>query len=385
MIPITASTRFKSGIAILWNLVSAIMCEINSSLMEDTIAKLFANLIDLLRYIRHFDPSVASWVGFVFPKNEVKSNNNFACEVKVVWHECKFVCNVTCLKMEDIKAKVQNIFTTQIKVVKQLRINLPATRRFLVPLSTDDLEFIQEKLCITSLVQVESKSSILLKNEENYFKFPGNVLHQTALTDLVLIYNDMNPIHQVQCTKHLVLPIKMLRDKSSGNVFFPLPFFVLPAMKYQLTKDIAKQCLPDLADGIIEGLKALHKLHLAHLDVRLPNVCVGEDFQVKLIDFDRSSSSSDVAEYGRKFMYTYEMKERIVQYLDWKQFGLLLFTLSSYNGDKHQSELNKDDIPLQCPFLNELIFHHKYDSNLMNVWNQSLRSNQKLQLSVVLH
>ena len=133
-------------------------------------------------------------------------------------------------------------------------------------------------------MQVDSKSSILLKNEKNYFKFPGNLSHQSALKDLVFVYNDMSPMQQVQCTKHLALPIKMLRDKPSDNVFFPLPFIVFPAMKYQLTKDIAKQCLPDLGDGIIKGLKALHSLYLAHLDVRLPNVCVGEDFEV---DIDR--------------------------------------------------------------------------------------------------
>ena len=161
---------------------------------------------------------------------------------------------------------------------------MPATRRFLVPLSKNDLEFIRGKLLDTSLVQVDSKFSILLKNEKNYFKFPGNLSHQSALKDLVFVYNDMSPMQQVQCTKHLALPIKMLRDKPSDNVFFPLPFIVFPAMKYQLTKDIAKQCLPDLADGIIKGLKALHSLYLAHLDVRLPNVCVGEDFEV---DIDR--------------------------------------------------------------------------------------------------
>ncbi|KAL5493807.1 hypothetical protein EMCRGX_G015037 [Ephydatia muelleri] len=133
------------------------------------------------------------------------------------------------------------------------------------------------------------------------------------------------------------------------------------AMKYQLTRDVAMQCLPDLADGIREGLDKLHGLGLAHLDVRLPNVCVGDDYEVKLIDFDRSSRSNDVKEYGGQFMYKYETKQRIVQHLDWKQFGLLLFTLSSYIGPKHQNELTKDDIPQESSsFLRELIFDHTY-------------------------
>ena len=105
LVPIAASTRFKSDVAILWNVVGAIVCEINSLPMEDTIAKLFANLINWLWYIRHFDPSVTSWVGFTFPKYKVKSNNNFACEVKVVWKECRFVCNVTFLRYQNRSAK----------------------------------------------------------------------------------------------------------------------------------------------------------------------------------------------------------------------------------------------------------------------------------------
>eukprot|EP00731_Ephydatia_muelleri_P010387 Em0005g973a len=138
-------------------------------------------------------------------------------------------------------------------------------------------------------------------------------------------------------------------------------------MKYQLTRDVAMQCLPDLADGIREGLDKLHGLGLAHLDVRLPNVCVGDDYEVKLIDFDRSSRSNDVKEYGGQFMYKYETKQRIVQHLDWKQFGLLLFTLSSYIGPKHQNELTKDDIPQESSsFLRELIFDHTCNDNLLH-------------------
>ena len=103
LVSITASNHYKSDVAILWNCVSAVLCEINSSPMENTVAKLFANLIDLLRYIRHFNSSITSWVGFTFPKDKVNDTNNYACRVEVVWKECMFVCNVACLKQENIK------------------------------------------------------------------------------------------------------------------------------------------------------------------------------------------------------------------------------------------------------------------------------------------
>ena len=380
--PITASACFKPDVAILWNLVPASLFEINSSPMEDTIAKLFANLIDLLRYIRHFNPSITSWVGFTFPKDEADNTNDFACKVEVVWDKCKFVCNVSSLRKEKIKEMVQETWGKQIQVVQQLQINPSPAKRFLVPLSKEDLELIHGKLNAysgsTSLRQVPSKFSILLTNGKYFFKFPGDLSHQSALGELVIAYLQMNETDRDKCDKHLVLPFHQLMD--------PISLFVFRAMKYQLTEEIAKQCLPDLADGLIEGLDFLHSLGRAHLDVRLPNVCVGEDCEIKLIDFDRSSSNDDVTdEYGKHFMYTYETEERKVQYLDWKQFGLLLFTLSSYNGDKCQSELTKDDIPSDSsPFLIQLIFYHTYDSSLMKNWKQSLRSDQIKALSAVL-
>ena len=379
LVSITASNRYKSDVAILWNCVSAVLCEINSSPMENTVAKLFANLIDLLRYIRHFNSSITSWVGFTFPKDKVNDTNNYACRVEVVWKECKFVCNVACLKKENIKKAVQKTFAEQIKLVKRLQIPVSSTEHFLVPLSDEDLEFISGKLGAiydgtTTLTQVKSKFSILLTNGNYYFKFPGNMSHQRALDQILL---DMDQLQREECAKHLVLPIKKIR--------LPLPFFVFPAMKYQLTRDVAMQCLPDLADGIREGLDKLHGLGLAHLDVRLPNVCVGDDYEVKLIDFDRSSRSNDVKEYGGQFMYKYETKQRIVQHLDWKQFGLLLFTLSSYIGPKHQNELTKDDIPQESSsFLRELIFDHTCNDNLLHTWKESLQPSQKRRMKFLL-
>ena len=289
----------------------------------------------------------------------------------------KFVCNVFCLRKEDISKEVKATFRKQIALVKKMNTQSTAAH-YLVPLSNADLESINTPHYNNhTLRQVESKFSILLTNGEYYFKFPGDTSHQTALIRLLIKHIQMDQDERNECAKHLVFPISSLD--------FPLSFMVFPAMKYQVTKEVAKQCLPDLADGIRNGLEKLHSLRLAHLDVRLPNVCVGDDFQVRLIDFDRASSSADVGIYGKHFMYTFETEERIVQNLDWKQFGLLLFTLS-YSGEKHQSELVKADIPDDSHgFLMQLIFHHTcHDDTLVQQWKESLSFGQKQSLKSIL-
>ena len=42
----------------------------------------------------------------------------------------------------------------------------------------------------------------------------------------------------------------------------------------------AFRCWPDLTKQVVVALKELHGIGLAHLDVRLPNICFNEEFQV---------------------------------------------------------------------------------------------------------
>ena len=81
--PLVPSVIHKPDVAIILNGFPVLQCEINSSPMEDTVAKLFGNLVDVLRYIRHFDCNIATWSGFAFPKFVTDSTNNYACIVQV--------------------------------------------------------------------------------------------------------------------------------------------------------------------------------------------------------------------------------------------------------------------------------------------------------------
>ena len=112
LVSITASNHYKSDVAILWNCVSAVLCEINFSPMENTVAKLFANLIDLLRYFRHFNSSITSWVGFTFPKDKVNDTNNFLYSRSCL--EGVQVCLQCCLFKEGKyqKSSAKNICKT---------------------------------------------------------------------------------------------------------------------------------------------------------------------------------------------------------------------------------------------------------------------------------
>ena len=44
------------------------------------------------------------------------------------------------------------------------------------------------------------------------------------------------------------------------------------------------------------AVQNFHELELAHLNIRLPNLCIGQNFDVVLIDVDMSNASDERAE-----------------------------------------------------------------------------------------
>ncbi|KAL5506203.1 hypothetical protein EMCRGX_G007798 [Ephydatia muelleri] len=244
MQPLAASQQHKSDVALIMNGLPVIQFEINSSPISTTVAKLFANLVDVLRFIRHFDLKINTWTGFAFPKVKVDSSNNYAFKVGVRWKNLQFAPEVSALKLRDIAQEVKDTFNMQVDLVQKLYVS---------------------------------------------------------------------------------------EDEA-----------------------IAKTCLGELANGIANGLKTLHDLGYAHLDVRLPNVCVSADFEVKLIDFDRATC---VKSYKNTnfFMYTLEKED--------------------------QQELKRQDIPINREsFLGKLIWEHEYDQNAMQLWISKLLPTQNMSL-----
>jgi serine/threonine protein kinase len=45
---------------------------------------------------------------------------------------------------------------------------------------------------------------------------------------------------------------------------------------------------------LIEGIEYLHSKGIAHLDIKLENILLGEDFNLKIVDFDTSVKEGDV-------------------------------------------------------------------------------------------
>jgi len=85
---------------------------------------------------------------------------------------------------------------------------------------------------------------------------------------------------------------------------------------------------------LIDGLEYLHSLGIAHLDIKLENLLIGENFKLKIIDFDLAchESDPDILSRGTKFYRAPEiLKSECKNYFaaDVYSAGIILFILKS--------------------------------------------------------
>ena len=90
----------------------------------------------------------------------------------------------------------------------------------------------------------------------------------------IAFLNSFHPHQNVRVTKdekinrnHTLLPFKSLRHEN-------LRFHIFERQMPPLTKFEAKECLCDLLTQTAIALLELHTIGYAHLDVRLPNICL---------------------------------------------------------------------------------------------------------------
>ena len=116
----------------------------------------------------------------------------------------------------------------------------------------------------------------------------------------------------------------------------------------------------------LNALKELHDLDYAHTDVRLPNFCVSRDYQLMLIDFDRSQrATSWYSDSDRNFLYQSPTDTALS--LDYKQLGLLILSIqqAAYT-DMACVTQNEVKLKWGHPFMSRMIFDVIYEVTLFH-------------------
>lgn len=119
-------------------------------------------------------------------------------------------------------------------------------------------------------------------------------------------------------------------------------FFKYPRVQYNpMNSNEARKCLKDFSYSVHKSLTIMHTiLDLAHMDVRLDNICFNQDHQPVFIDLDRSCFSNTRLEpYGSSCMYNQGIQAGDN---DWIQLGwLIAWVLDEKCTDYHHREFER--------------------------------------------
>jgi len=132
------------------------------------------------------------------------------------------------------------------------------------------------------------------------------------------------------------------RTINSNNTIFTASFILTEFAPYGDFFDFVSNYNKYLTDKLIrtyfrqfiEGLEYLHKKKIAHLDLKLENLFLGEDFTLKIADFDLSCSLNDsvILSQGTKNFRAPEILKETCQNplsADIYSAGIILFVLKS--------------------------------------------------------
>ena len=127
-------------------------------------------------------------------------------------------------------------------------------------------------------MQVESGESVVIINLQREKVYKQPLLHVARYRLLVCLSNLENPS----------LFTRSLLPTARHNKYFEFPL-----LKPPIKRETAKSDLISFVSSVVFALNELHELGLAHLDVRLENVCFDSDNRAILIDLDRCQDVND--------------------------------------------------------------------------------------------
>ena len=243
--------------------------EIQSSRMRDTLGLCIWKASVLIRYFRLVDNKFDKIVIFALPS--IRSNS---CIVKVemIFQKLQFHYCINCYDLGDGINAIKEIANDQVVSIPPLQ---KVESRYFMQLTKSEIKEIckcMDKRC----EQVHSRYALLIhcKGKNCMYK----VLYIKEQIYNVMLYET--------CTKNVDV-----RHVISCYMEGTFPFvYKYSRLSYgPLKRAEAQSCLQDFVSQVMVALQEFHKLKLAHYDIRLPNFCFNENFEVVIIDVDFST------------------------------------------------------------------------------------------------
>ena len=327
---------------------------VSSYSTQKTVNKLCLGLIDQLRSWKNRLSSVSSIKGFVFPiSNDSRSVEECGQCVKLVelcWKDVAFQykATVTALNAMEVWNSLRRVHAEQLHQLNSLRSR--TNNHFTLPL-TD--RYIKDTFTI-SLEQVKSGESVVILNDTYTYKRPLGARAMARLLELL--------VHRPQFETYTAGALPQL---PAGQVHVPTPFFEFkkyfpPPTVQEIRRQNRKY---RFVKAVIRSLQVLHNtIGIAHLDVRIENICWDDAQRAVFIDFDRSAKMDTLASdcvgtmYGDSLMYptTDVWTERAAWNVDFRQIAIMIGHIEG-NNNPHSTPPG-----LAHPFMQKLYNEGKF-------------------------
>ena len=336
---------------------------------QKTVTKSIENCVEMLRIWRNHNPSVDACTCFVFPDSKHRS---CVMKVSVKFEEYLFQYSLEYVFQKDVKQEIMEQITHWV-----FKITHDHNGIFFVRLNQQECDTVER-----GSIQVQSRTSLILKDQSNttYWKYNK---HRSEL--------------------YAQIAGKEIDRQQSGRYYLQFNLFPFAEERYgrrrfhkfnaiqdPLTRGEAKSCLIRLLDGLRHALEELHSEDIAHLDVRLPNICF-KDQTVILIDLDMCDDAyrncSMVSFHHRTSdMYkTLSPGHKLTnKQADWRSVGMMICYIldEKLEPERYHEMLSKNLVQPEIrnePFVKHLLEKGEWDGKLYRNFEQAnVNRNQRI-------
>jgi len=260
------------------------------------------------------------------------------------------------ISMEDISPRHKRELSQNLVVLSKI-----SKGKFPVFLAMDPRH--KKKYAMKIFTSDVQNNDYLFKNEIRY----ASLFHQNVIK-IAKFGENKTIVHEDQSMTASFI----LTEYAPYGDFFD----VLTTYKSNFTEQLCRTYFRQL----IEGLEYLHKRNIAHLDIKLENLLVGEDYKLKIADFDLSCYTKEmpILAKGTRCHRSPELKSKQCRNgaaSDIYSAGIILFILVSGGIIPHTEDhlykgvnlfwlLNNDDEEFwqrHCQFQNKKPSDFSYD------------------------
>ena len=225
-----------------------------------------------------YNDGIKTITAFNFPKLPNEKIPQCVVKLVVTWENFSVYYELTQLKThDDVRREILEAVSS-FAVLNNTQMSLD---RVLRKLSTDDLE----KFHGINPKQIPSKGSLMVSCGDSMFKLPLWRRHVSALNLVARTEVSLSRPSQNALTVQI-------QPASISETYF---------CKYDrvhydpMTVEEAKKCLQHFFSEVRSVIGQLHdKYKLAHMDIRLDNICFNQQFKPILSDLDRSEGLGTV-------------------------------------------------------------------------------------------